>query len=448
MLSLPTTSCGDAAVVCGGLSPLLEPTLVLLLTATQQDEAEDDEDAADAGAASAAASKRRARGKADLRMELGKNDPYALLELDHLRWRATADDVRKSYRRLVLLHHPDKKAATAEEGAPDAEEDDEMFKAISDAFELLSTPKKRREFDSLDEFDDTVPTADDAAAGGFFGTFGPVFERNSRWSERGGCPLLGGEDAPDETVAAFYNFWFDFQSWRDFADADEFDPNDAGFREEKRWMERQNEKLRLKRRREEKARVLNLVEVSYSLDPRVHAMQLREKEARANAKAERNRQKAAARNAEAEAKQAAAERAEAEAEAEAERARADAAERRRLKERAAKGLRKARGRLRALCKESRLCEEEEWEKLCGNATAERSDQLETLCAGLERDLAGPEPLAAAQARLREALAAVDAATEAEATPPTGAEPQMSPRGKSRGADCPYTSRHTSRHFTK
>ena len=64
--------------------------------------------------------------------------------------------------------------ATAEEGAPDAEEDDEMFKAISDAFELLSTPKKRREsrlpetrstrrrekapqtrrreFDSLDEF--------------------------------------------------------------------------------------------------------------------------------------------------------------------------------------------------------------------------------------------------------------------------------------------------------
>ena len=33
------------------------------------------------------------------------------------------------------------------------------------------------------------------------------------------------------------------------------------------------------------ARVLNLVEVSYSLDPRVHAMQLREKEARANAKA-------------------------------------------------------------------------------------------------------------------------------------------------------------------
>ena len=207
MLSLPTTSCGDAAVVCGGLSPLLEPTLVLLLTATQQVEAEDDEDAADAGAASAAASKRRARGKADLRMELGKNDPYALLELDHLRWRATADDVRKSYRRLVLLHHPDKKVATAEEGAPDAEEDDEMFKAISDAFELLSTPKKRREsrlpetrstrrrekapqtrrreFDSLDEFDDTVPTADDAAAGGFFGTFGPVFERNSRWSERG-----------------------------------------------------------------------------------------------------------------------------------------------------------------------------------------------------------------------------------------------------------------------
>ena len=38
------------------------------------------------------------------------------------------------------------------------------------------------------------------------------------------------------------------------ADASNHTPPPQGFREEKRWMERQNEKLRLKRRREEKAR--------------------------------------------------------------------------------------------------------------------------------------------------------------------------------------------------
>lgn len=166
----------------------------------------------------------------------------------------------------------------------------------------------------------------------FAQVFAPVFERNSRWSEREGAPLLGTEDAPDDDVAQFYNFWFDFQSWRDFADADEFDPSEASFREEKRWMEKQNEKLRKKQRKEEKVRMAKLVEVAYSLDPRVSAMQAREKEARSRGKAERNALKAAERNAAAEAKAAAAAAVAAVAEAEAERVRAEAAERKRQKE--------------------------------------------------------------------------------------------------------------------
>ena len=194
----------------------LEEADVLVVTAAA---VEEESDAAGEGAT---AQKKKKRSKAQLRDQMGKKDPYELLELEDLRWRATADDIRKSYRRLVLYHHPDKQAgsqpkeaAEEEEGEEKAarasegteEEGDEMFKAITDAFELLSNPKKRREsrlpetrstrrrekapqtrrreFDSLDEFDDTVPTAADAAVGGFFGTFGPVFERNSRWSERG-----------------------------------------------------------------------------------------------------------------------------------------------------------------------------------------------------------------------------------------------------------------------
>ena len=50
---------------------------------------------------------------------------------------------------------------------------------------------------------------------------------------------------------------------------DEFDINEAESREEKRWMERQNEKERKKKKNQESARILKLVETAEKLDPRV-----------------------------------------------------------------------------------------------------------------------------------------------------------------------------------
>ena len=250
-LTLPLAT-GDEEEVLEGLSgwDALEEADVLVVTAAAVEE-ESEVDATGEGAT--APKKKKKKSKAQLRDQMGKKDPYDLLELEDLRWRATADDIRKSYRRLVLQHHPDKqegrqaKEAAAEEGeekAPRAsegaeEEGDEMFKAITDAFELLSNPKKRRDFDSLDEFDDSIPSFDAASGEDFLQTFAPVFTRNSRWSEVQPAPLLGEADAPFEEVAVFYNFWFGFKSWRDFADADEYNPEeDAHFREEKRFMEK------------------------------------------------------------------------------------------------------------------------------------------------------------------------------------------------------------------
>jgi hypothetical protein len=217
-LTLPLAT-GDEEEVLEGLSgwDALEEADVLVVTAAAVEESE-----ADATAEGATApKKKKKKSKAQLRDQMGKKDPYDLLELEDLRWRATADDIRKSYRRLVLQHHPDKqegrqaKEAAAEEGeekAPRAsegaeEEGDEMFKAITDAFELLSNPKKRRDFDSLDEFDDSIPSFDAASGDDFLQTFAPVFARNSRWSEVQPAPLLGETDAPFEEVAVFYNFW-------------------------------------------------------------------------------------------------------------------------------------------------------------------------------------------------------------------------------------------------
>ena len=366
---------------------------------------------------------------------VGDRDPYRLLELDELRWRASADEIRKAYRRLVLRYHPDKQAAAesmmrqkkaeeeaakkAAEGGGDVEEgkealntelnkeedaEDEMFKAITEAFELLSDVKKRRDFDSLDDFDDSIPTfKGGGSVDEFLATFASAFERNSRWSEVQPAPLLGGADASAEEVATFYNFWFDFKSWRDFADADEHEVSDANFREQKRWMERENEKLRVKRRREEKLRIERLVEGAYAHDPRVKAMQDRERAERARTKAERNARLDAARQAKVDAEAAElAAKAAAEAAA-AEVAEAERKERKRLKEQQAKALRKQRQRLRAICADGKLCEDETCQELCASLPM---DRLEELCAQLEHKLQlSPADASAAQATLRnEALA--------------------------------------------
>ena len=46
-------------------------------------------------------------------------------------------------------------------------------------------------------------------------------------------------------------------------------------------MERQNDKLRQKKRKDEKARILRLVERAYAHDPRVAAQKVREREEKA-----------------------------------------------------------------------------------------------------------------------------------------------------------------------
>lgn len=100
--------------------------------------------------------------------------------------------------------------------------------------------------------------------------YGPVFERNARFSIKKPVPLLGNEHTPWEEVDAFYEFWLDFKSWREFPQNDEHkDLSKADSREEKRWMEQQNKKEREKAKKEDAKRLLRLVERAEKNDPRV-----------------------------------------------------------------------------------------------------------------------------------------------------------------------------------
>lgn len=62
-----------------------------------------------------------------------------------------------AYRKAALEYHPDKAgAAVADEDKK--KEIEAHFQKIQDAYETLSDPAKRREYDSTDDFDDTLPS--------------------------------------------------------------------------------------------------------------------------------------------------------------------------------------------------------------------------------------------------------------------------------------------------
>jgi DnaJ-class molecular chaperone len=63
-------------------------------------------------------------------------DFYQVLEVDE---RASAAEIKKAYRRLARANHPDRN--------PDDPEAEERFKAVQEAYEVLSDPQKRKAYD-------------------------------------------------------------------------------------------------------------------------------------------------------------------------------------------------------------------------------------------------------------------------------------------------------------
>ena len=89
-------------------------------------------------------------------------DYYAILEVER-----TADEktIKASYRKLALAYHPDRNRGNSEA--------EEKFKAINEAYAVLSDPEKRARYDRYGSVDESIPMGGD-----IFDIFASVFGAN------------------------------------------------------------------------------------------------------------------------------------------------------------------------------------------------------------------------------------------------------------------------------
>lgn len=90
---------------------------------------------------------------------MAKKDYYELLGITKS---ATLDDIKAAYRKLALKYHPDRN--------PGDKSSEEKFKEVSEAYQVLSDPQKRSQYDQFGH------TAQDfGGMGGFEGNMEDIF---------------------------------------------------------------------------------------------------------------------------------------------------------------------------------------------------------------------------------------------------------------------------------
>lgn len=134
---------------------------------------------------------------------------------------------------------------------------------------MLLDPVKRRQFDSVDEKADVEPPSKKEATKNFYKLWGRVFKSEARFSKVQPVPGFGDEKSTKEDVESFYNFWYNFDSWRSFEYLDEDVPDDNENRDQKRHMERKNANARKKKKAEDNARLRKLLDDCSAADERI-----------------------------------------------------------------------------------------------------------------------------------------------------------------------------------
>ncbi|KFG57070.1 DnaJ domain-containing protein [Toxoplasma gondii RUB] len=226
---------------------------------------------------------------------------YELLQVEKS---SSLEEIKKAFRRQALLHHPDKHADRVEEAT-------RMFQQLQEAYECLSNPQERSWYDahrqqilgrgkaaeegaacsrgtSVDLWVFFSPGCfsnfKDGDSESFWKVYGDVFATLTREEEEelrangadahllervAAIPELGSSTSPWTEVAAFYSFWSSFASLKSFAFADSWKISPQDSRAERRWLQKENEKLRRAKRKQFNDLVQRLVAAVKRRDPRV-----------------------------------------------------------------------------------------------------------------------------------------------------------------------------------
>ncbi|PFH46812.1 hypothetical protein AMATHDRAFT_82436 [Amanita thiersii Skay4041] len=234
-------------------------------------------------------------------------DYYQILEVDE---NVTLDEIKRSYRRLALIHHPDK-------NPDDIEGATRRFSLLKQAYEVLSDDQERAWYDShkasLLPEPDTESVVDEIRRGvlpsrargkglssrhltpffnislwssfddhdnGFFAIYRKLFDRlaaEEAWfSDDTNYPSFGDSswswiastNHDFQSAKHFYLAWMNFSTTKDFSWCDKWNVIDAPDRRVRRLMEKENKKVRDDSRKDYNDTVRSLARYIRKRDPR------------------------------------------------------------------------------------------------------------------------------------------------------------------------------------
>lgn len=232
---------------------------------------------------------------------------YEILGVDQT---ASSDDIKKAYRNLALVWHPDKNQANPEEAHA-------KFQSILKAYETLSDSRERDWYDRHKDqilsggddddsekclnlfqyFSSSCYTEYNDSPEGFYTVYAKVFDtiaeeesqarnqnnsnskRNKKAKQREpddiDFPAFGKSDSDyEDIVRPFYAFWSSFCTSLTFDHLDKYNTTEAENRRILKAMERENKRVKDQAKKERNANVRNLVEFVRKRDRRLKAHKL------------------------------------------------------------------------------------------------------------------------------------------------------------------------------
>ncbi|BES92797.1 unnamed protein product [Nesidiocoris tenuis] len=238
---------------------------------------------------------------------------YEVLQVDT---HANDDEIKKSYRKLALMWHPDKNLENSDEAK-------DQFQLIQQAYEVLSDPQERAFYDkhkdsilrggfdsdyqdeSLNVFEYFTTSCfkgfgEDAKS--FYSVYNEVFKKISAedsefdkdFDSDFEVPVFGNSQSSyRDIVHPFYAHWESYSTKKTYSWLDEYDIRQASNRKVVKLMEKENKKIRDKAKKERNEEVRALVRFVRKRDKRVqaHAEFLKEKAMENEEKAKEERRK-------------------------------------------------------------------------------------------------------------------------------------------------------------